>query len=249
MVKLHSADSFSVDPIDAWGYETTIGPAEHAARLGSPLVFDRRGDILFHDDFESPTMKYADYKDAGGTVNRSTDYASRGDYCVKAVTNASAGDVAGVEYIYTDYHDGKIGVQASVYTENFPTTLELSIAYHDGAFMHHAQLKYYLVAPNYLTKIVDFYGAEQTISSSITHYTSIGNSNFATFKLVIDTNTSKYVRALLLRNEIDLSEYSIAKLVSTDPPHLRIRAFIISAAGLAETAYIDNIVITGNEPA
>jgi hypothetical protein len=96
---------------------------------------------------------------------------------------------------------------------------------------------------------MDVGGLEQTISSSIKHYTSVGNSNFATFKLVIDTNTSKYVRALLLRNEIDISEYSIEKSASGNPPHLRIRAFIISAAGLAEIAYIDNVVITGNEPA
>lgn len=249
MVKLQTSSMFIKDPIDVWGNEKTIGLAEQAVRLGSPLVFDRRGDMLFHDDFESPTKKYADYKDAGGTVGRSIGYATRGDFCIKATTNASSGDVAGVEYIYTDYHDGRIGVQASMYTNNFPTTLELSITHHDGTFKHHAQLKYYLATPNFLTKIMDFGGAEVTVSSSIDCYQSIANQNFATFKLVIDTNTGYYVRALLLRNEIDLSEYNIETSASAEAPHLQIRAFVISATGINEVAYIDNITITENEPA
>lgn len=249
MVKLHSPKTFVVNPIDSWKKEMVMGPAEQVVRLGSPLIFDQRGSMLFHDDFESTTKKYGDHVDAGGTVARSTDHAKRGDACIKATTNTNVADVAGVEYLYTDYHDGKIGAQVSMYTPNFPTTLELSIAHYDGTFMHHAQLKYYLKTPNCLTKVVDVGGLENIVSSAIDCYISVTNQNFATFKLVIDTNTDKYVRALLLRNEIDLSEYSMEKSASTNSPHLRIRAFIISAGGLAEVAYIDDFIITENEPA
>jgi len=246
MVKLQSSNVFTKDVVDKWGNEVTIGPSEQAARLGSPLVFDRRGEFVFVDNFESPTKKYADYKDAGGTVERSIDYASNGDFCVKATTNAHVGDVAGVEYIYTDYHDGLIGAQVSAYTNWSPSMLNLTLAYYDGTLEHHAQLRYYI--PGYLTKIVDSTGAEQTISSDVKYYTSVTNQNFATLKLVIDTDHNEYVRALVMREEFDLSEYTIQTSASASSPHLRIRAFMTAVNAIAEVGYFDGLILTENEP-
>jgi hypothetical protein len=245
MVKLHSSSRFLKDKVDVWGKEETMGLAEHAARL-SPLVFDRRGDIVFFDDYESPTKKWVDYKDAGGVIARSIDYSTNGDFSIKATTNNSVGDDAGIEYIHTDYHDGLIGVQISVYTNWSPTILNLTLAYYDGTLEHHAQLRYYL--SGYLTKIVDDAGAEQNISSTVKYYTSVTNPNFATLKLVIDTNSGDYVRALVMREEFDLSAYTIQTSASADPPHIRVRAFMTAANALAEVGYLDGFVITENEP-
>ncbi len=38
---------YITDSVDVWGNIKVMGLAELAARLGSPMLFDRRGNILF----------------------------------------------------------------------------------------------------------------------------------------------------------------------------------------------------------
>ena len=247
MARLTPASVFVKDPIDVWGREVGIGLSELAVRNHSvPKMFDRRGNVAYWDDFESPTLKYTNYTSgAASSVARSTDFAYMGDYSVKAITDATLGDYAGVLYRLSDLHLGKIGSEFKFSTADDDYLIRLLMTYHDGTNENSAILRWTESTGNldYL-KPDSSYGS---IATGIERYQA--NGNWGTVKLVIDTDANKYVRALFFGNEYDLSEYTLFTGASAYKPHVEILFRLETAENVAKTGYIDSFILTDDEVA
>jgi len=69
-----------------------------------------------------------------------------------------------------------------------------------------------------------------------------------TMKLVVDLNTDRYVRFILNETEYDLSAYSANTFANPDQPHLGVKAILYSTAGFNADCWVDDIILTQNEP-
>ena len=80
--------------------------AELAARLGSIDVFDRRGNVLLLDDFESGIKKWL----FGGTGSYSAgwicDRAEHGGFCLSIQTEGAATSLVSAYRYLEDWLDG-----------------------------------------------------------------------------------------------------------------------------------------------
>lgn len=248
MVKLHSASMFLKDPVDVWGNEVVIGNAELAARLGSPMMFDRRGDILYHDDFESPTLKCYPRAYGNATSNRSNSYSRSGDFSLKCTTDAivGSGDYAGLMYSHNDFHIGNVGTQISFMCADVANDYKIMnfLYWYDGSNVYRALIYWY----NATGKL--WYNNSLGVMTELagTYKYKYSERNFAAIKLVVDMEKKEYVRVLLFGSEIDMSGIAIENDGATSDRYLYTSFTIGNESAVSSTMYFDNYILTENEP-
>ena len=68
-----------------WKKTSETDLSELATRMhASPMTFDKRGDLIYWDDYDSPSKHYQDQITvaSGGTVVRSIINPKFGDFCI-----------------------------------------------------------------------------------------------------------------------------------------------------------------------
>lgn len=245
MARLIPSKVFMKDAVNAWGKEKTMGLAEQASRIGGVMSYDQRGDLLWQDDAESPTVRYG----TGGTgsVARSNDTARCGSFCYKLVTGATANDDIYMNWYLTDFHDNtKIGVECSFASASVKMYIDFIFWYFDSSGNQYTPAVRFDTAAKTASVLIPG-GAWQTIGTSIGYYNSV--YNWATMKLVFDISTMKYVRALVFGEELDASAYSIYKPNAfAFSRSLWPLVSVTTTENVAKTVYADNIIVTENEP-
>ena len=242
---------FLKDPIDAWGKQTDVSLAELAVRNHAvAMPFDRRGDVIYWDDFENPSLKYfpAVKPASAGTINRSTTNPMFGDFCTKMVTGAVADDYCCINYAISNFHEGKIGVQIGFATQSTDATVYVTAIYYDGTNYHQGQLKYEMTNGH-----LSYYGDDSAwyVIDTIEFFTGYASEiiPYNTMKLVFDLDNGKYVRSLFFGQENDLSAYDLKSSASAIDRGLIVWWYLSTPVGTAQTAYFDNFILTENEPA
>ena len=243
MVRIIPSSVFVKDPVDVWNREHTIGNAELAARLGSLMVFDKRGDVLFCDDYESATAKYSN---TDGTVARSVSRARNGNFSLKCVTGATSGSRSGPYYSHSDFHtDTKMGIQTTFATADDVWGIILAISYYVSTAHYIWSIR---LKSDGTVQYGDSTGNWQDVTPTMEYEQD--DYNFATVKVVGDLSTKKYVRAVLFNQEYDLSGFDCySTVVPSTNPYLYTSFAIETLENVAKTAYFDSYVLTENEPA
>jgi hypothetical protein len=221
-----------------------IDSAEIAARLKSCDTHDRRGLILWMDDFEGAEKHWTDVVNGvGGVVALSTDYARSGDQSMKCTTGGAAGNYAGVRRYLVYPKLSRLGFEISF-------TYNLNINYYalnadtfDGATTHRGwiridltndRLRYYDDAMNF-----------QTFFNHCPLCDQIGAFNTA--KLVIDPVGGYYTRFILNDVEYDLSSYPLYAGASVLHPFYYYSFIGYTNIATNETFYVDDGIMTVDE--
>lgn len=227
---------------------TTFGQAdmgELAARLGSIVLFDRRGDILWWDDFEDNATKWnASYTGGSGTWALSTDKAQLGAKSGKLKTASASGATANIRRNFFYPALSKLGVEVAFSFDALSFPIDLILEFDNGV-----DLTTFKVSYNTDTKVLsltDENGDSQDIATNVNLV--IGSLGFHVLKLVIDMTTSKYVRLLLDSVEYDISVYGGEVSATASVLHVNIYCKVTSGSNLGATTYWDNAIVTQNEP-
>jgi len=253
MVKLHSSSMFIKDPVDVFGNETTIGLVEHAVRTHAPpLLCDGRGAIKFYDDYEQPTTKFSNVSVGSSTAARSIDTCRVGSFSMKLTTGATTDDLIRCVYYTNGLNKDRIGCGTSFAPGDTPTSMENSylsilLGYDDDAVYHYGELR----LDSELGKI-QIYNSAGTYTDIATISQTVGlfsNKNrWADIKLVMNVSTNKYVRAILYGIEYDISDYNIYTSASVAPRKVQGSIEIKTKEAVTHAVYVDNFIITENEP-
>lgn len=244
MVKYFTSRAFVTDPKDVWDKETTIGLAEHAARLGSLVTYDRRGNVEFFDDFDDPVPGYDTACSSGAYIYRTTETSLTGNYSVKCITPSGSAGYVQLLFYHTNFHVGKIGSQFMFASEDSDYTITLTLLYYSGS-------KFYLPRIRWSqdTGTLECYSGGGYVSLSPTVKYNGSKHNWGAIKLVVDISELKYVRALFFGHEFDLSDYTIDEEGSaTTAPHIISRMEFATTSTSSKTGYFDNYILTDNEP-
>ncbi|GAG14536.1 unnamed protein product, partial [marine sediment metagenome] len=92
---------------------------ELAARQGSIVTFDRRGNVIWYDDFESSLNKWLLYDlGVGAAVVESNEAARNGLVSCKVTTSAVLGQYSGIRHDHMIPVLSKLGFEISAAHEN-----------------------------------------------------------------------------------------------------------------------------------
>lgn len=218
---------------------------ELAVRLGSIVNFDRKGDVLWLDDFEDGIDKWVKVLTAGrGSVEWSAAHSHNKGFSALLTSGATDGDVIGLlKYLPIPVFT-KIGFEVSF-------TIDANIKFIDFIFYialqddrHYARIRH-IVATN-TWRYYDWEGEYQDLSPTVRLYKR--DEFFHTVKFVFDLTTQYYSHLKVNDTIFDLSSYKYRRTGGNGSFECSFYIRVENNAAVKATSHIDNAIITQNEP-
>lgn len=219
---------------------------ELAARLDSIDTFDRRGDIVWYDDFEDLYNKWIDLGGLDtGSVIQADDRAKRGTHSIEITTGPLAGGGTGA------YHEegypvlSNFGFEAHFHLLHNTVRAYIETQIFTGTRRFRAYLVY--ERDNLRWRYLDLNGVEQDLLLGVTYPFSI--NLFVPCKFVIDITNRTYLRGIFSNQEVDMSAFGVQDTPDlVTAPHIQIQIRAFSPGTPDQICYFDNVIITQNEP-
>ena len=218
---------------------------ELAARLGSIVTFDRRGDLIWADDFERGLAKWDDFASgAGSSVALSTAAARNGRYSCLLTAGAAVDRYAQIQHFSPFFVLSRMGVEFSFRLPADIGHLRLTANMWDGVNNTRFSIKYDDAADTLYYE--DSAGVYVSLATGLVLNTSA--TLFHTLKLVFDAATGMYVRAILNEDTYSLAGIAGPAAASATAPVFGVTIYLNGWALAASEAYVDDAILTQNEP-
>jgi len=219
--------------------------AEQAVRLGSIVNFDRKGDVVWFDDFEDGIEQWTVTLTGNrGSALWSPTKPRNGSFSFELITGATNED----EVAITKYF-------------SLPALSRMGFEYH---FTSHAKLQYIIfgqamsedtarkIGSIKYDKVAEtwYYYKEDVgwVALFPTMHLDDGGSAFHSVKIVLDFTTNYYVSLLVDKTLYDLSSYPLRSQTLAFTPSLLIQVTTRNNSAFAATVYLDDVIVTQNEP-
>jgi len=219
--------------------------AELAARLGSIVRFDRRGDVVMLEDFEGAAGRWEDWQ-YGNLHNGviSAENARSGSFSYKLPLPAGATSWGYINATIPLPVLGNMGIEFSFAGIANIKYLDLELYSWDGAKYYYPFVEVHLV--NKTLSICDEHYALPTIDDDLDLFDWDGC--WHTLKVVYDSANGRYKRLLIDGKTYDLSGYGLYSEADTEKPGLELLITAHNNTVLAQEIYFDDVIITQNEP-
>lgn len=218
---------------------------ELAARLGSIVTYDRRGNVAWLDDFEDNINKWAQSTSGNGAAAAlSTDKARSGAKSAKLTTGDVIGNATKLTgAIGLSVVANKIGFELS-FISHADVRIKLHLIMVNGGVVIQAGMRY-----DPAGTAIQYYDSAAAWIDLVTDVTLVTSTVWHTMKIVLDTSDDgAYVRALINNRAPNIA--GIAPYKAVLPLHNQLY-FTVTAEALAaanNSIYVDDAIITQNEP-
>jgi len=238
-------DAFLMDGSDQWGQSLRVGNADMVGRLGSPVTWDWRGNVLYMHDFSTgygPTFTAT--TGTGGAIAITPERGGYGGYALKMTAGSDSTRLARLQMPIGINPSDRVGFAARFSIYSNTGYVRLMAEHWTGATspVGYAQID---VADKEL-QVLDGDSVWQTLGSVPT---SLGSFCYCWFKLVIDPDGGKYERVLYNDKEYDASAHTLASSAIASEGVLACSVTNYGREGVNDIIYLDQIVVTVNEPA
>lgn len=218
---------------------------EVAARLGSIVTYDKRGDVVDFDNFEEPILRWG--TSALGTdslVCLDSESVKSGGQSAKLTTDASLSAYASIYKYMPVLGTKKLGLEVSQSVLSSGTYLLICLYLYNGIKKIYAELK--LDADTSALYILDSTNTYKEIVSGLSLFTNI--FSFSTMKLVVDFDAGYYTRLLFDNAQYDLSSEALYSVPSAVLPRIYTQIWLKNNTTDGGATWIDDIIWTQAEP-
>lgn len=227
--------------------------AELAARMRSIDVLERKGSVIFIEDFSGLLANWYPFASGGGSVNPVANHALRSPVSIRLIGDANIPDGAMITRRLPIISNGRYGVEVNVSLAydavNTPADFLVRVRHYTGSILYQWQLRYKsdtqrldimtgtLAAPVYVTlPVLPGIAWMETF-----------NLYYNYVKMVYDTGAYNYGRFLFNSYGGDLSAYSAATGSNTTNPHDAI-FLVANSHAVSQAVYFSDLIITIDEP-
>ena len=219
--------------------------SELAARIGSIDSFDRRGNVIWLDDFESSLNKWEVlYTTPPAAAAISTERARNGGNSALLTTGDTLGSLQAIRHNMPIPYTSKMGFEFSFAYKDNVDYVFLEIYFRALEYSHHARIRL-----NFGVVYPSIYDQTQNYVEVPTRVYLPKNSYlFHTCKLVVDFLNQKYDRLIINAQSIDISDYQYYVSSPTDEKLLGLTIKLSTEANASANLYADDVIITQNEP-
>jgi len=237
--------AFVIDSADAWGDMLSIGNAELAARLGSPVFFHQSGRVLFVESWEHGIARwFTPTSGLGGSVALCpTSYETHG-YSAKLTAGSTAGHWAGGHIYMGVLATGRVGLSVSFAVTEAVESFLAQLWVRDGTHRSEASV----LLNDVTDKAQVQTGAAAWEDAGDFDLVKFGASYYNHLKWIIDLSTRTYGNIYVNRAIIDASSKQCYQVPDGAGPEVAIVIKLVGNAAENDVVYVDNIVLTGTEP-
>lgn len=220
--------------------------AELAARLGSPVVFQRTGNVIFLETFDSLAKVITETGGIGGSISISSEKALYGDFSCKMITGGAVGDYAVVRVRLAYPILSKIGVEFCWHMpdDSSLSDIWLDVLLYDGTTSWWAMVGWYVDDDTWYYFDAD--GNEVPLSPTVAYFE--GQTQFNHTKLVVDFEKKEYVRLVANNLTYNLTGKPLRPVASGLNAQLLTRVVTYARALGGATIFLDSMIVTQNEP-
>jgi len=218
--------------------------AELAARLGSPVVYNRYGSVILAEDFTSGLGTWALTGNAGAaSAYLNNEYPLYGGVCVVVNSGDVADEWAGIGLYLAPPVLGKIGFLVPFTVVGSLADLQLFLRYYNGSIYVQFGVKYDLASN--VIYYQDNNGAWVQFATGYSLF--FGAGMYHTLKLLVDLVSNSYVGVYVNQDYHTLAAIVGYPVVSNHAPGLYLYIRGTSAGVENAPLYLDGIVVTQNE--
>ncbi len=218
--------------------------AELSARLNKAVSLERRGETVFFEDFEHGLNAWDAYTlGTGAAITLTADeFVSKGFAC-QLLAGSDGSRMAWIDYELPLLSMTKIGLECRIKQFTNIDNITIYIDYYDGTTLYNGRLRY-----NPLLSTITIRDSDNNYETVLTGIDPpTAGELFDYLKIVVDSNTGKYVRGMYNNNVIDLSEHDLYQIADAGPKRMVVVVHTQSVSGENGKAVIDNIIVTRNE--
>ena len=218
---------------------------EAAVRLGSPHLWDRRGDSIIIDNFgEGLGMTRPETHGLGASVDLRGGHAFHGAFCAQLTAGSTGIRQANLRYYHGLPLAGPIGLEFSFTLHADVSTLSWEMHWHLGTEILQCEVAY-----NHVANTLEWEGPGSVMHVFVAGVNiDVGDRLWNTGKLVGDFETRQYVRFLLNGNVYDLSGNALNVVAGGTNPHLGVFVENYATPGNNPVVLVDRVILTQNEP-
>jgi len=218
---------------------------EVAARLGSIVTYDKRGDVVDFDNFEGAVLKWLATGAGAGRYGRlSSESVKSGSQAVELYTPDIVDSSFTLQKLIPILASRKLGVEISFSKLDLDLDLHLVNVYTDGAIEYQA---YGIIDPTNLTlSIYTTDWALEKVADIKPLYSEV--FLFHTIKLVADFETGFYKRIMLDKNEWDIESIPMPSDPVAPSIYLLSTFAIKNRATDGGKCWFDDFIFTQAEP-
>jgi len=238
-------DAFLMDGSDQWGQQLRVGNADLVGRLGSPVTWDWRGNVLYMHDFSTGWGPcFSAVTGTGAAIAITPERGGYGGYAVKMTAGSDGTRLARVQLPIGVNPGARVGVAVrfSIYSNTGFVRLMLERWDSPSSPVGYVQI-------DVADKEIQVYDDTPTWQTLGSVPTSLGSYCYSWLKLVIDQETGKYERVLYNDTYYDASAYTCSASGIAVEGTMAISVSNYGREGVNDIIYLDQIVITVNEPA
>jgi len=222
-----------------------IDSGELAARLGSIASFDRRGNVIWMDDFESSILHWGvTAGGGGGAAAYSTDRALRGNGSCKIQSGTTTEDPTEIIRPLAFPVLGKMGFELAISYAALINILTWRMVVYDGSTIYTAKVFWH----NGLNRFYyhDHNDDPQVLRSGVD--LTQPDHGFNIIKLVCDFSTGEYIRLIYNATTIPMTDLKFYQNSSGVSPRMLIEFWVDGVTDQDAVVYVDNAIVTQNEP-
>lgn len=218
---------------------------ELAARLGSPVTHNREGNVVHIETFEygvdtwHPTL-YG----TGAEIIVSAQKARTSGYSCKMIAGSDGTGAAKIFRSFPLPVLGNYGLELSWLPEQYSKWLLWGLDYHDGGYNHQYRALYRVDEND--VQVKDENGNYQTVITGLD--LSYTYADFHVIKMVVDLVNDEFLRLIINDVEYDLSDHPAYVFAEAAGPDLVAEIVLYGDAGHNGFSYIDDVILTQNEP-
>lgn len=218
---------------------------ELAARLGSPVVYDRRGTVVWVWDgrYGITTFNRTGGGDGNNTLLGSA-YSGFGGFTLRMIAGSTDSWLSEVTKFFNPFDLDRWGLEMSISYGNAFERLSFYFQYTDATYRYEGVIRLHDTDNKIYYK--DFNGDDQEITDLSKLDDSYGI--FYTMKMVIDLETKEYVRFIFNQTEHDLEGVALYRTSASDNLSSKIGATLIGIDETNSECSIDYMIVTTGEP-
>lgn len=218
---------------------------ELAARLGSPSWYDRRGEVVWYDQFEHGIEPWTiETTGTGGDGADVTAVWLTKGHSLRLRSGTDEGAQTQAERILFMPQLTRLGLETCICFGGSVGRAWLALSFLDGTY-----LQAYMVEvdpPGERVRIYDGDAAWVEVLSDMV--INQGDGVFYPVKFVVDATTRKWVRLLFANQAVDLSAYRGTESANASAPTLDISLYVLTDDDASRVMWVDNVVLTQDEP-
>lgn len=218
---------------------------EVAARLGAPNLFDRTGTIIWYDQFVGGLNNWQLYSSLGHEKPAlvASPYLYQ-PYAAKLHDVCAVGDSCTMLANLPFPYESAMGVEFAYYPLYSECQLSLECKLYTGSALFYFKVRLGLYTG-------DIHILDSTDTYVLVYNDPLGftiEDGYNIVKVVVDLSSKMYSRLMFNKYDINIKSVGLSTGASTRRPRLTVALKLEGIGIYANTVYIDNVIVTLDEP-